>query len=218
MIKLKDLLGEFIFGLGATGGSGPVSKAQAEKRAADKTKKNTDTKDKADKNTTWKDAKIKNPATGNEISIKSALGYPKDSEVYIQAIKIGKEKYNVPNSSGEYNRYFDKDGKKREKAFENTIKLKDLLEAYNPAEAFNKKVSKMTDRNEHTGATIELAIYMDDRDALSKLNQIKKRQDIKGSIASNKDANERNSIFNKLLRKAKKELSEKDYKLINSSF
>jgi hypothetical protein len=29
------------------------------------------------------------------------------------------------------------------------IKLKDLLEAYNPAEAFNKKVSKMTDRNEH---------------------------------------------------------------------
>ena len=101
MIKLKDLLSEFIFGLGATGGSGPVSKAQAEKRAADKTKKNTDTKDKADKNTTWKDAKIKNPATGNEISIKSALGYPKDSEVYIQAIKIGKEKYNVPNSSGD---------------------------------------------------------------------------------------------------------------------
>ena len=99
------------------------------------------------------------------------------------------------------------------------IKLKDLLgEAYNPAEAFNKKVSKMTDNNDHTGATIELAIYMDDRDALSKLKQIKKRQDIKGSIASNKDANERNSIFNKLLRKAKKELSEKDYKLINSSF
>ena len=99
------------------------------------------------------------------------------------------------------------------------IKLKDLLsEAYNPAEAFNKKVSKMTDRNEHSAAAVELAIYMDDRDALTKLNQIKKRQDIKGSIASNKDANERNSIFNKLLRKAKKELSEKDYKLINSSF
>jgi len=99
------------------------------------------------------------------------------------------------------------------------IKLKDLLgEAYNPAEAFNKKVSKMTDRNEHTGATIELAIYMDDRDALHKLQQIKKRQDIKGSIASNKDANERNSIFNKLLKKAKKELSDKDYDLINSSF
>ena len=99
------------------------------------------------------------------------------------------------------------------------IKLKDLLgEAYNPAEAFNKKVSKMTDRNEHSEAAVELAIYMDDRDALTKLNQIKKRQDIKGSIASNKDANERNSIFNKLLRKAKKELSDKDYKLINSSF
>ena len=99
------------------------------------------------------------------------------------------------------------------------IKLKDLLgEAYNPAEAFNKKVSKMTDRNEHSEAAVELAIYMDDRDALSKLNQIKKRQNIKGSIASNKDANERNSIFNKLLKKAKKELSNKDYDLINSSF
>jgi hypothetical protein len=104
---------------------------------------------------------------------------------------------------------------------DNNMKLVDLIplkEMYNPAEAFNKKVSRMTDNNEHTAATIELAIYMDDRDALTKLNQIKKRQDIKGSIASNKDANERNSIFNKLLRRAKKELSNKDYDLINSSF
>jgi hypothetical protein len=93
-----------------------------------------------------------------------------------------------------------------------------LNEVYNSAESFNKKVSKMTDNNELTMATIELAIYMDDKDALIKLNQIKKRQDIKGSIASNKDANERNSIFNKLLRKAKKELSDTDYDLINSSF
>jgi hypothetical protein len=98
------------------------------------------------------------------------------------------------------------------------VNLIPLKELYNPAEAFNKKVSRMTDNNEHTAATIELAIYMDDRDALTKLNQIKKRQDIKGSIASNKDANERNSIFNKLLRRAKKELSNKDYDLINSSF
>jgi hypothetical protein len=93
-----------------------------------------------------------------------------------------------------------------------------LNEVHNSAESFNKKVSKMTDNNELTTATIELAIYMDDKDALIKLNQIKKRQDIKGSIASNKDANERNSIFNKLLRRAKKELSSKDYDLINSSF
>jgi hypothetical protein len=93
-----------------------------------------------------------------------------------------------------------------------------LNEVHNSAELFNKKVSKMTDNNELTTATIELAIYMDDKDALIKLNQIKKRQDIKGSIASNKDANERNSIFNKLLRKAKKELSNTDYDLINSSF
>ena len=101
---------------------------------------------------------------------------------------------------------------------ENMIKLKDLLsEAYNPAEAFNKKVSKMTDRNEHSEAAVELAIYMDDRDAVSKLNQIKKDHIKNGSITP-ADQKKRDEMVNKLLKKAKKELSDKDYKLINSSF
>jgi TPP-dependent indolepyruvate ferredoxin oxidoreductase alpha subunit len=97
------------------------------------------------------------------------------------------------------------------------IKLKDLLEAYNPAEAFNKKVSKMTDRNEHSEAAVELAIYLDDRDAVSKLNQIKKDHIKNGSITP-ADQKKRDEMVDKLLKKAKKELSEKDYKLINSSF
>ena len=98
------------------------------------------------------------------------------------------------------------------------IKLKDLLgEAYNPAEAFNKKVSKMTDRNEHSAAAVELAIYMDDRDAVRKLQQIKKYHDNRGYLQPG-EAKERGELVDKLLKKAKKELSEKDYKLINSSF
>ena len=101
---------------------------------------------------------------------------------------------------------------------ENTIKLRDLLgEAYNPAEAFNKKVSKMTDRNQHSEAAVELAIYLDDRDAVSKLNQIKKDHLKNGSITP-ADQKKRDEMVSKLLKKAKKELSEKDYKLINSSF
>jgi len=100
---------------------------------------------------------------------------------------------------------------------ENMIKLRDLLEAYNPAEAFNKKVSKMTDRNQHSEAAVELAIYMDDRDAVRKLTQIKKDHDKRGSLTTS-DQRERDSLVDKLLKKAKKELSDKDYKLINSSF
>lgn len=100
---------------------------------------------------------------------------------------------------------------------ENTIKLKDLLEAYNPAEAFHKKVSRMTDRNEHSEAAVELAIYMDDRDAVRKLQQIKRDHDKRGSITT-ADQKERDGLVDKLLKKAKKELSDKDYKLINSSF
>ena len=97
------------------------------------------------------------------------------------------------------------------------IKLKDLLEAYDPAEAFHKKVSKMTDNNQHSEAAVELAFYLDDRDAATKLNQIKKDHLKNGSI-SKEDQKKRDDMVDKLLKKAKKELSEKDYKLINSSF
>ena len=127
--------------------------------------------------------------------------------------KMGLDNMNDKESDAEVDAWKDYYNKK-----ENTIKLKDLLgEAYNPAEAFNKKVSKMTDRNEHSAAAVELAIYMDDKDAVRKLQQIKKDHDKRGSL-STEDSKERSSLVDKLLKKAKKELSEKDYKLINSSF
>jgi hypothetical protein len=128
------------------------------------------------------------------------------------ASKLGLDAMSDKESDAEVDAQKDYYNKK-----ENTIKLKDLLEAYNPAEAFNKKVSKMTDRNEHSAAAVELAIYMDDRDAVRKLQQIKKDHDKRGSLSS-EDSKERSSLVDKLLKKAKKELSEKDYKLINSSF
>jgi hypothetical protein len=86
-----------------------------------------------------------------------------------------------------------------------------------PAQSFNTKVSKMTDDNDHSSAAVELAIYMDDKDAVRKLQQIKKDHDKRGSL-STEDYKERSSLVDKLLKKAKKELSEKDYKLIGSSF
>ena len=98
------------------------------------------------------------------------------------------------------------------------IKLKDLLgEAYNPAEAFNKKVSKMTDRNEHSAAAVELAIYMDDKEAVRKLQQIKKQHDKDGSI-SPEAAKKRDKMVDDLLKQAKKTLTNKDYQLVSDSF
>ena len=46
------------------------------------------------------------------------------------------------------------------------VNLIPLKEFYNPADAFNKKVSRMTNNNDHSSAAVELAIYMDDKDAV----------------------------------------------------
>ena len=97
------------------------------------------------------------------------------------------------------------------------INLIPLKEMYNPADAFNKKVSRMTDNNDHSSAAVELAIYMDDKEAVQKLQQIKKLRDNRGYLRPS-EAKERGKMVDKLLQRAKKELSEKDYKLINSSF
>ena len=60
------------------------------------------------------------------------------------------------------------------------VDLIPLKEMYNPADAFNKKVSRMTENNYHSSAAVELAIYMDDKDAVRKLQQIKKQHDKDG--------------------------------------
>jgi uncharacterized membrane protein YkoI len=100
------------------------------------------------------------------------------------------------------------------------MKLVDLIplkEMYNPAEAFNKKVSRMTNNNDHSTAAVELAIYMDDKDSVHKLQQIKKQHDKDGSI-SPEAAKKRDKIVDDLLKKAKKELTNKDYQLVSDSF
>ena len=97
------------------------------------------------------------------------------------------------------------------------VNLIPLKEMYNPAEAFNKKVSRMTHHNEHSAAAVELAIYMDDKDAVHKLQQIKKQHDKDGSI-SPEAAKKRDKMVDDLLKKAKKELTNKDYQLVSDSF
>jgi hypothetical protein len=97
------------------------------------------------------------------------------------------------------------------------VDLVPLKEMYNPAEAFNKKVSRMTDNNDHSSAAVELAIYLDDRDAVSKLQKIKRQHDKDGSI-SPEDAKKRDKMVDDLLKKAKKDLTNKDYTLISNSF
>jgi len=88
---------------------------------------------------------------------------------------------------------------------------------YDHAAAFNKKVSKLTANNNHSQAAVELASYMDDKDAVLRLQQIKKNHDKRGFITS-QEATERNALTTKLLQKAKKELPKKDFDLINSAF
>ena len=97
------------------------------------------------------------------------------------------------------------------------VNLIPLKEYYNPAEAFNKKVSRMTNNNDHSSAEVELAIYLDDRDAVSKLQKIKRQHDKDGSI-SPEDAKKRDKMVDDLLKKAKKDLTNKDYTLISNSF
>ena len=97
------------------------------------------------------------------------------------------------------------------------VNLIPLKELYNPADAFNKKVSRMTDNNDHSSAAVELAIYMDDKDAVRKLQQIKRQHDKDGSI-SQEDAKKRDKMVDDLLKKAKKDLTNKDYTLISNSF
>ena len=97
------------------------------------------------------------------------------------------------------------------------VDLIPLKEMYNPAEAFNKKVSRMTNNNDHSSAAVELAIYLDDRDAVSKLQKIKRQHDKDGSI-SPEDAKKRDKMVHDLLKKAKETLTNKDYTLVSDSF
>ena len=108
------------------------------------------------------------------------------------------------------------DNKKSDTSLSSMIPNK-VNQQYNPAQAFNQKVSKMTDNNEHSAAAVELAIYMDDKEAVSKLQQIKKYHDNRGYLRPD-EAKERGEIVNNLLQRAQKELPKKDFDLVSGAF
>jgi hypothetical protein len=108
------------------------------------------------------------------------------------------------------------DNKKSDTSLSSMIPNK-VTQQYNPAQAFNQKVSKMTDNNAHSAAAVELAIYMDDKEAVSKLQQIKKYHDNRGYLQPG-EAKERGEIVNNLLQRAQKELPKKDFDLVSSAF
>jgi len=108
------------------------------------------------------------------------------------------------------------DNKKSDTSLSSMIPNK-VNQQYNPAQAFNQKVSKMTDNNEHSAAAVELAIYMDDKEAVSKLQQIKKYHDNRGYLQPG-EAKERGEIVNNLLQRAQKELPKKDFDLVSGAF
>ena len=108
------------------------------------------------------------------------------------------------------------DSKKSDTSLSSMIPNK-ATQKYDPATAFNQKVSKMTDNNAHSAAAVELAIYMDDKEAVSKLQKIKKYHDNRGYLQPG-EAKERGEIVNNLLQRAQKELPKKDFDLVSSAF
>ena len=108
------------------------------------------------------------------------------------------------------------DSKKSDTSLSSMIPNK-ATQKYDPATAFNQKVSKMTDNNDHSAAAVELAIYMDDKEAVQKLQQIKKLRDNRGYLRPS-EAKERGEMVNTLLQRAQKELPKKDFDLISSAF
>ena len=108
------------------------------------------------------------------------------------------------------------DNKKSDTSLSSMIPNK-ATQKYDPATAFNQKVSKMTDNNDHSAAAVELAIYMDDKEAVQKLQQIKKLRDNRGYLRPS-EAKERGEMVNTLLQRAQKELPKKDFDLVSSAF
>lgn len=83
-MKLKNLLNEISMG----GAAGAIAARRNRKRRQaqyDFNKKHKQGKD------DWHSQKIKNPDTGKEIFVKTALSYPKTSPVYLAAIKLSKD-------------------------------------------------------------------------------------------------------------------------------
>lgn len=72
-------------------------------------KKSAERRDNKEK---WFAEKIKNPETGKDISVKTALSYPSNHPARIAAVKMGKEKFKVGGFG--YSDHFTRSGKPKE--------------------------------------------------------------------------------------------------------
>ena len=96
-IKLKELLelDEYYVPIYYGGRKSKADIAKAKERAENRDK--------------WYKEKVKNPETGNMITVKTALRLPKDNSARIAAVKMGKEKFKVGGFG--YSDYFTRSGK-----------------------------------------------------------------------------------------------------------
>jgi len=99
-IKLKSLLNEGYWS-GGFKGSGRTWHPSKEDIA--KAKERADNRDK------WYKEKVKNPDTGNMVSVKTVLRYDKNHPARIAAVKMGKEKFKVGGFG--YSDHFTRSGK-----------------------------------------------------------------------------------------------------------
>ena len=96
-IKLKELLelDEYYVPIYFGGRKSKADIAKAKERATNRDK--------------WYKEKVKNPETGNMVSVKTALRYDKNHPARIAAVKMGKEKFKVGGFG--YSDHFTRSGK-----------------------------------------------------------------------------------------------------------
>jgi hypothetical protein len=83
--------------------------------------------------------------------------------------------------------------------------------------AFYKKTRKLTDDNNHSEASVELAKFMGDKESQETLEKIKNNRDKRGYL-TDKDSKIRSRITTDLLQKAKQQYKGKDYDKITGAF
>jgi hypothetical protein len=83
--------------------------------------------------------------------------------------------------------------------------------------ALSKRISKLTDFNDHTGAIMLLAKYLKDKENIKVLNMVKKSIERTGYLEK-EYSDLRNIVYKELLTKAKLKLKGIDFETIKSSF
>jgi len=97
------------------------------------------------------------------------------------------------------------------------MKLKDLLNEAKDITPLIADIEKYTDRNDHTGAVIELAAFLNNTKALKLLQAIETIHDIEGSMPS-EVSKYRSSILKDLTNKFKSKYGDDAAKELNGAF